>query len=134
MPDFPELKVHFEPDLTILNLRLDIAAPDVRDAVNSVLGLPLPEQFNTTIHNETLRILWIGPDEWQIISAQLDAALLEAQLRQSLTGQHFAITDLSSNYQILHLSGAPARDTAPARIISKPQSGYGHLKQTPTNY
>jgi len=110
MPDFPQLHMRWKPECTILNLRCDIAAPGVREAVGSVLNLPVPEPFNTTVHNDTLRILWIGPNEWQIITEQLDAATLETKLREALTGHHFAVTDVSSNYQILHLSGEPARD------------------------
>jgi len=109
MRESPELKAHWQPDCTILNLRCDIAAPGVREAVNGVLGLSLPEQFNTTVHNDSLRILWIGPDEWHIITTQ-DAATLETRLREELADHHFAVTDISSNYQILHLSGEPARD------------------------
>jgi len=109
MPDLPELQMRWEQGNTIINLRCDIEAPGMREAVSGVLGLPLPEQFNTTVHNEHLRILWIGPDEWQIITPQ-DAATLETKLREALAGNHFAVTDVNSNYQILHLTGEPARD------------------------
>jgi len=109
MPDYPELNMRWELDNTILNLRCDIETPGVREAISGVLGLPLPEQFNTTVHHENLRILWIGPDEWQVITTQ-DAATLETKLREALSGQHFAVTDVSSNYQILRLSGETAQD------------------------
>jgi len=44
------------------------------------------------------------------MSTQHSAGALEAALRAELAGQHFAVTDVSSNYTILNLSGPRVRE------------------------
>jgi len=103
-----QLQARWYPECSIVNLRCDINAAGVRPAILKALKLALPEKPCTCVENERLRILWIGPDEWQILSTQQDASTLESALRQALSGQHFAVTDVSSNYQIMQLSGEAA--------------------------
>jgi len=105
-----QLQARWYPECSIINLRCDSHAPGVRLAVLETLGLALPEQPSSCVANESLRILWIGPDEWQILSTEQTAGALEMRLRQALAGQHFAVTDVSSNYQIMQLSGNAARN------------------------
>jgi len=106
----PVLHADWRTPRSIVNLRCDMHAPGVREAAADALGLALPETPNTTVNNETLRILWIGPDEWRVFSDQAAAHDLETRLRAALAGHHIAVTDVGSNYQVLHLAGAPARD------------------------
>jgi len=106
----PTLRANWRTPDSIVNLRCDMHAPGVREAVTDALGLALPETPNTTVHNQTLRILWIGPDEWRLLSEHATAHDLQTRLRAALAGQHSAVTDISSHYQVLHLAGAPARD------------------------
>jgi len=104
------VQAHWLLEPTLVNLRCEIAAPGVREAISNTLALALPEAFNTTVHNDILRILWIGPDEWLLHSSAMDAKSLETRLRNALSGQHFSVTDVSSNYQILQLAGESSRD------------------------
>lgn len=96
--------------LAILNLRCNAQEPAVRDAVATCLGLALPEQPCTTCVGGNLRLVWVGPDDWFLIGPEGEAAALEARLRSALAGQHFAVTDVSSGYTVLTLSGAPVRE------------------------
>jgi len=105
-----QLQARWYPECSIINLRCDINIPGLRQKISKTLGLALPEQPCTCVENKTLRILWIGPDEWQILSTQQEASALENALRQTLAGHHFAVTDVSSNYQIMQLSGQAARE------------------------
>jgi len=105
-----QLQARWYPECSIINLRCDNNTPGVRQAITNTLGLALPEQPCTCVNNENLRILWIGPDEWQILSTTQEASTLETVLRQALAGKHFAVTDVSSNYQIMQLTGEAARD------------------------
>ncbi len=95
---------------TVLNLRGNPDAAAFRDGVSQALGLTLPTQACTTVANEALRLVWVGPDDWFVIGAKGEAAAIEARLRQALAGQHFAVTDVSSGYTVLHLSGTPVRE------------------------
>ena len=95
---------------SVLNLRGNPDDVAFRDGVSQALGLTLPTQACTTVANETLRLVWVGPDDWFVIGPKGEAAAIEARLRQALNGQHFAVTDVSSGYTVLHLSGAPVRE------------------------
>ncbi len=101
--------------LSILNLRGNPGDAAFRDAVSQALGLALPTQALptqacTTVTGDALRLVWVGPDDWFVIGAKGEAATIEARLRQALAGQHFAVTDVSSGYTVLHLSGHPVRE------------------------
>lgn len=96
--------------LSILNLRGNADDAAFRDGVARALGLALPTQACTSVASDTLRLVWVGPDDWFVIGPRGQAAALEAGLRQALAGQHVAVTDVSSGYTVLHLSGQPVRD------------------------
>jgi sarcosine oxidase, subunit gamma len=96
--------------LSILNLRGDPTDAAFRDGVSQALGLELPTQACTTVASNAVRLVWVGPDDWFVIGTKGEAAAIEARLRQALAGQHFAVTDVSSGYTVLHLSGQPVRE------------------------
>jgi len=110
MRESSQLQARWHPECSIINLRCDPQVPGIPEAVTMALGLALPQTPCTTVHNDSVRILWIGPDEWQILSIEQEAANLENRLRQALSGFHAAVTDVSSNYQIMQLAGEAARD------------------------
>jgi sarcosine oxidase, subunit gamma len=96
--------------LSILNLRGNPDDAAFRDGVSQALGLALPTQACTTVASDALRLVWVGPDDWFVIGPKGEAAAIEARLRQALAGQHFAVSDVSSGYTVLHLSGQPVRE------------------------
>lgn len=96
--------------VSILNLRGNPDDTAFRDGVLQALGLALPTQACTSVANGALRLVWVGPDDWFVMGDKGEASAIEARLRQALSGQHFAVTDVSSGYTVLHLSGHPVRD------------------------
>ena len=54
-------------------------------------------------------MLWIGPDEWLVVTPDRRAARIERVLRDALDGQHAALIDVSHSRTILTLSGPDAR-------------------------
>jgi sarcosine oxidase, subunit gamma len=96
--------------LSILNLRGNAEDPAFREAVTRALGLSLPVQACSSVSNAMFRLVWVGPDDWFVIGPKGRAAAIEAALRQALAGQHCAVTDVSSGYTVLHLSGQPVRE------------------------
>ena len=96
--------------LAIVNLRGNAEDAALRQAAAEALGVALPVKLGTTSENSHVRVVWAGPDDWFIIGPKGQADALAARLRQSLAGQHHAVTDVSSGYTVLHLSGMPARD------------------------
>jgi sarcosine oxidase, subunit gamma len=72
-------------------------------------GVPLPLAPNRVAAMGTLRVLWLGPDEW-LVTAGGDAPDLLPRLERAAAGRRAAITDLSSSRAIIELSGAGARE------------------------
>lgn len=95
---------------SVLNLRGNPDDTAFREGVSQALGLDLPTQACTTVANDTHRLVWVGPDDWFVIGPKGQAGAIEAALREALAGQHMAVTDVSSGYTVLHLSGTPVRD------------------------
>lgn len=96
--------------LAIVNLRGDADDAAFRAGVASVVGPALPVQPCTSVASETHRLVWAGPDDWFVIAPRGEADALETRLRAALAGTHHAVTDVSSGYTLLHLSGPPVRD------------------------
>ena len=91
-------------DLGHINLRGNADDNRFVDGVAEVLGQKLALQPNTLTRSEH-RVYWLGPDEWQIVTALDRAADLCSQLEHKLAGQHVAVNDLSGGQVALHLSG-----------------------------
>jgi sarcosine oxidase subunit gamma len=96
--------------LSIVNLRGNPDDPAFREGVGQALGLALPTRPCTSLASHTHRLVWVGPDDWFVVGPKGEAAAIEARLRHALAGQHCAVTDVSSGYTVLHLSGRPVRD------------------------
>ena len=80
--------------------------PDFLAAVAAALGIGLPETPNTAAGGA----LWLGPDEWLLVSGEDRTGPLEA----ALAGQHCAIVDVSEARAVLELSGPGATDVLAA--------------------
>jgi sarcosine oxidase subunit gamma len=96
--------------LAIVNLRGSAQDAAFCQAAASALGAALPVQPCSTSESGVVRVVWAGPDDWFIVGPKGHADALAARLRESLAGLHYAVTDVSSGYTVLHLSGTPARD------------------------
>jgi sarcosine oxidase subunit gamma len=104
------LVADWREDLTIFNLRGCADDAAFREGVTRALGIALPLQPCTTSESSRMRIAWVGPDDWFIIGplGQADATAL--RLSEALRGLHHAVTDVSSGYRVLELSGRPVRE------------------------
>ena len=71
-------------------------------AVAGALGFSLPETPNRVAGEA----LWLGPDEWLLVSHEDRTGALEA----ALDGQHCAVVDVSEARAALELSGPGAAD------------------------
>ena len=96
--------------MAIVNLRGSVDDPAFCAAVTHAMGLVLPVQPCSSVSNAIHRVVWVGPDDWFVIGPKGQADAIGAQLRTALAGLHHAVTDVSSGYTVLHLSGAPVRD------------------------
>jgi sarcosine oxidase, subunit gamma len=101
------LHIQWQTDLSVLSLR-GVGA-DIAPNVELALGVTLPLKSNTTHERNGVRCVWVSPDDCFVLSAAGQAAAQEAKLREALQGKHFAVTDVSSGYACLSLSGTAAR-------------------------
>ena len=69
-------------------------------------GLRLPDPLKVK-YNSSTRILWMGPDNWLVIS---DKKNIFDTFKNDFTDKDFAITDLSHSRTIIELEGNLARE------------------------
>jgi sarcosine oxidase, subunit gamma len=81
-----------------VSLRVD---PDSARAA----GLPLPRTPNTWTGNGPREALWLGPDEWLVVSDVDPAEEVVAGLQRSLAGRHHSALDVSANRVVIELRG-----------------------------
>lgn len=93
-----------------INLRGDSGDQAFMDAVAGAVGAPPPIEANTVIKAGKNSILWLGPDEWLIVTPEGKQDAMEAALWTALEGQHISIVDGSDARTTIRLHGANARD------------------------
>ena len=78
------------------------------------LGFALPTEPNTTAGHDNLasgpRALWLGPDEWLVVTADDDRVSVLTSLRAALSRQHTAVVDASDGRTVIRVRGSRSRD------------------------
>jgi sarcosine oxidase subunit gamma len=95
--------------LSHVNIRGDSDNPTFMSKVRSVLKVALPIEANTFVEANGNTILWLGPDEWLVITDADNCIELVASLKSKLKTVSSAITDVSGANTILELSGEKAQ-------------------------
>ena len=95
------------PFVTMVNLRVNPDLP-AATALASVVGVQLPRACGETAEHGPHAVLWLGPDEWLVVS-QAEAGSLTQELAMAADGAHVSVVDVSANRTVLELSGAFAR-------------------------
>ena len=98
------------PFLGHLNLRGDPQDAGFTSAAASVLGFGLPTQPNTVANNGDLLALWLGPDEWHVVTPPDAQTVLLDSLETAFRGRHVAVTDVTGGQTVITVSGPSARD------------------------
>jgi sarcosine oxidase subunit gamma len=88
-----------------LNLRV---APAESAAAAVVLGAELPTEPNTVVECAFGSILWLGPDEWLLLSPR-ELATTEAALRAALVDLAHSLVDVSAARTVISLTGTSVR-------------------------
>ncbi|MFF3326270.1 sarcosine oxidase subunit gamma [Streptomyces sp. NPDC002889] len=97
------------PFLTQVNVRLDPKG-SAADAVGLALGLQLPLEPDIVVRAGDLHALWLGPDEWLVVSPPGSRPALENRIREALGDEPAAVTDVSAQRTTLLVTGPRARD------------------------
>jgi len=103
------VKVEIRADLGHINLRGSPANPEFLTTVARVLQQELPLAANTMTTGDH-RVYWLGPDEWQIVTAIDGSDGLVTQISEALAGLHASVFDLCGGQVGLQLSGPRVRD------------------------
>ena len=98
------------PHLGKINLRGDSGDKAFMDAVAEAVGAAPPLEANTVVKAGKKTILWLGPDEWLVVTPEGKQDKAEATLANALEGQHVSIVDGSDARTTIRLHGANARD------------------------
>ena len=93
-----------------INLRGDAGDHAFVDAVRQAAGAAPPTDANTVAIAGRNEILWLGPDEWLIVTPEGGQGAMEAALGAALAGQHVSVVDSTDARTTIRLHGAHARD------------------------
>lgn len=95
------------PFLTMISVRVQPGSA-AGHRIGEHLGAPLPPVHGQTAESGRHTILWLGPDEWLVVS-ETDRAALTGGLTDALADAAGQVTDVSANRTTLELSGPSAR-------------------------
>ena len=90
------------PFVKKINLRLDPNDKDCVSSFSKILGTMLPTKTNTYSKNEKIKVIWLGPNEWLIVSDDDDAFI---KLQNKIGNLEASVTDVSENRTIIRIRG-----------------------------
>lgn len=97
-----------QPFFTMMSIRVEPGSDEAR-RIEAVLGTGLPQHCGEVSAHGAHTVLWLGPDEWLVVSATTPEALL-GSLRTGAGDGRAQIVDVSANRTVLEISGSAARD------------------------
>ena len=97
------------PLLTMVSVRVEPGSP-ASARLAERLGTPLPRACGEVTSSGGHSALWLGPDEWLVVSDG-DPDQLVPELTAALGSDPGSVVDVSANRTTLELSGPAARET-----------------------
>ena len=102
-----EIKFQELPFMTKINLRGNPNDKNFMSSASETLNTRLPIRPNTYITINSLKIIWLGPNEWLIIDEKEDdKENLFSKLENSFGSQDVSVTDVSENRTVIRITGA----------------------------
>lgn len=96
------------PFLGYLNLRGQSTNTAFLAAMLKVLGCEPPLEANTMVESGDIRIYWLGPDEWLVITPTDQQGQVQTDLIAALDGVFSSVVDNSSGLTLVEVSGQNA--------------------------
>ncbi len=93
-----------------INLRGRRDDVEFTQAVESVLGFALPFDANRCVSRGGLCVIWLGPDEWLLITTNAKRQALLDNLQSTLVNSFSSVCDISSAQTVIEIGGQYARD------------------------
>ena len=113
-----------EPYLGHLNLRGDSSDSAFTDAVGSAMGFELPVEPNSVSGGSDMQALWLGPDEWLVVTPPDERDPVAARLDEALARVHSSVTDISGGQTLINLSGEQRSRSAGQGLFPGPASAH----------
>ena len=98
----PGVTVSRRQGLHILHLAGDLSDADFPTAARHALGLPLPQLALETRDGHGVRILWLAPNRWLVVSSH--------KLEAGAFGAKASVNDVGQGRSVLRLRGRSVRD------------------------
>lgn len=92
-----------------INLRGDVGDKAFRSAVAGSVGTEPPALSGKVAAAGERAILWLGPDEWLIVTPPGDEQAVKVALDSALAGMRASVVDVSDNYTTIRIAGAKTR-------------------------
>ena len=98
--------------VTKINLRGNLENKEFASKVEKILGMILPKEACSTSSNEKITSLWLGPNEWLLVSndeipKETNTYELEQVLFDNINKANLgAITNVTDHFTIFKLSGS----------------------------
>ncbi len=93
----------------VVNLRLDPANKAAMKAVATLVGVDLPQKANYFVEGKETEVHWLAPDEWMIVSQNMEGNELVSKLDEALDGVHHSAVNVSDNFAVITVEGEKAR-------------------------
>ena len=110
LADGREVLLAEAPLMDMWTLRGDAGDARFADAVLKVSGMHLPLRANTASIDPRRQLLWMGPDEWLLKTADGQGEATGTALRTALQGQHSAVVDVGHGNTTLSAKGPGAAE------------------------
>ena len=91
---------------TKFNLRGSLNNNKFVSNIDKVFNIALPSEANTFVQLNSIRIIWLGPNEWLITeeNKEINKRLLE-KLHKVVGSSDASVTDISENRTVVKISG-----------------------------
>lgn len=80
------------------------------ERLRAALGLGLPFDALTSSTVATTSFLWMGPDEWMLVTAPHEADLRAREASEALAGTHHQLVEVTDYYTTIEVAGRRARE------------------------
>jgi sarcosine oxidase subunit gamma len=80
------------------------------EPLRAALGLGLPFDALTSSSTGANSFLWMGPDEWMLVTPPDEAVTRVGEARSALAEVHHQLVDVSDYYTIIEIAGLKARE------------------------
>ena len=104
-PANADITLKEEKDVGKLILRGSLSDKKFITPIKKYLSEQFPALPNVFFDDAKVRVVWLGPDEWLLLTNWNEIDTLTADLTKALSKTYFALVDVSDNSTIIELKG-----------------------------